>query len=214
MQNRMRKLKTAKSVLRTRTCRQSLGVLCIQRYNPRNVAHQQAQLHKCPIENKTYANDQVIWFVKQGQQIDQDEDHVDHEFWRRFLKGKCKPWEDRIVICNSGAKDLPNSFKSNEGAVKMLCTMRSDLTSVPYSDFEKRKKRWWRWWNKYETHYRADFTIRFQLKPASIDTQLLFKGQRYNTPNSFTVQWDEGVNMAAPKEHRSDTHNNSSRHRG
>lgn len=164
-----------------------------------------------PIDKKTYAQDQVVWFVRQGQEISEDQKHIDRQFFRTYLKGQRQPWDSRIVICNSRAKNLPDSLKEGEEAVKTLCTMRSDLTSVPDSEFEKRKKHWWQC-NKSETHYQAKYTIRFQLNSAGIDSQLLFKGQQYSKPNSFNIQWEAGANMAAPKEHRKEVQANYDRY--
>jgi hypothetical protein len=82
--------------------------------------------------------------------------------------------------------------------------MKSDLTDVPRSRFQKKKKRWWQFWKKYQTHYRANYTIRFLLKPACVDSELLFEGQKYSKDNSFQVTWEAGANIAAPREFRQD----------
>lgn len=80
--------------------------------------------------------------------------------------------------------------------------MKSDLTALPNEEFEKHKKHWWQFNSKSRTHYRARYTIRFLLNPATLDSQLLFKGKEYNKPNSFEVVWEAGAEMSAPKEHR------------
>lgn len=177
----------------------------MQEYNPHKESHKQASLMIDEVDRKTYAKDQIVWFVKQGQQINQDADYIDYNFYRTFRRGKREPWESRIVVCNSRPTDLPNSLLSGEDAVKPLCTMRSDLTALPEADFEKQKKHWWQMKKQYDSHYRACYTIRFQLKPAAVDSQLLFKGQQYSNPNSFDVRWEAGADMAAPKEHREST---------
>lgn len=90
--------------------------------------------------------------------------------------------------------------------------MTSDLTSVPLSSFEKKKKRGWQFWKKYQTHYKASYTIRFLLKHASVESELLFRGQKYNQANSFHVTWDVGANVAAPREHRKHEESSPDRH--
>jgi hypothetical protein len=80
--------------------------------------------------------------------------------------------------------------------------MKSDLTEVPESRFEKRSKRWWQFWKKYRTHYKAVFTIRFMIKAASVDSELWFEGVQYSKPNSFSITWEAGAETAAPREYR------------
>jgi hypothetical protein len=77
--------------------------------------------------------------------------------------------------------------------------MKSDLNSVDLAEFEKKKKRWFQFWKKYQTHYKASYTIRFELKPAAIETKLRFNGREFNVPNSFEVRWEAGAYVAAPK---------------
>jgi hypothetical protein len=211
VQDRMRRLKMNKSVLSTRICRQSLGVLCWQVYNPLKPAHQRAKLETDPCDRKTYATNQVAWFVRQGQPISQDKDHIDRAFERTFFKDKREPWKSTIVICNSYARELPDSLVEHEGTVKPLCVMTSDLTSVPVSSFEKKKKRWWKFKSSEKSYFRACYTIRFEMKPAAIDSQLLFQDKPFSMPNSFEVRWEAGADMAAPKEHRQENRANFDR---
>lgn len=79
--------------------------------------------------------------------------------------------------------------------------MKSDLTQVPLVRFEKKKKSWYACWDSFETHYKAQYKIRFQLKPAHIDSEMWFGGQKYGDA-SFEVMWEDGAKMAAPREHR------------
>jgi hypothetical protein len=51
-----------------------------------------------------------------------------------------------------------------------------------------------------QTHYRARYHIRFNIRPAGVDFELRFKGTRYNEANSFEVQWEEGAAISAPRE--------------
>jgi hypothetical protein len=117
--NRMQKLKKQSSVIATRTCRQSLGVLCAQEYDPTRKAHQQADLFIDPIDKKKYAKGQIRWFIKQGQPVKQDNPHIDHKFYRTFCKGGIEPWESQIVVSNSRLRDLPD-FKQDGGKLMAL----------------------------------------------------------------------------------------------
>ncbi len=90
--------------------------------------------------------------------------------------------------------------------------MKSDLTKVPAHRFEKKgKKSWWKCWKEYTPHYQAAYKIRFLLKPASVDSELWFSGEKYGEAKDFEVIWEAGANMAAPREHRQE---DLDRHRG
>jgi hypothetical protein len=80
--------------------------------------------------------------------------------------------------------------------------MTSNLKAVDQSRFEKNKKRWYHSSSRAQTHFKAEYTIRFILNAAGIDSQLLFEGKDYNEPNSFEVVWQAGADIPAPKEHR------------
>ena len=82
--------------------------------------------------------------------------------------------------------------------------MKSDWTKVPFDRFEKKKaKSWWKCWgDDVVPHYKASYKIRFLLKPSSIDSELLFDEKKYGEAKDFEVTWEEGAQMAAPKEHR------------
>lgn len=83
-----------------------------------------------------------------------------------------------------------------------MAQMKSNLTQVPLNEFEKQKRRWWQFWKSVKTHYKAAYEIRFQIQPAGIDFELWFKGAKYSDDSHFGVQWEEGVNIRSPKEHR------------
>lgn len=61
--DRMQKAKYGKSLLRYRVCRQSLGVICEQKYDPSR--HRGQPLRKDPIDGMIYAQDQISWFIEQ-----------------------------------------------------------------------------------------------------------------------------------------------------
>jgi hypothetical protein len=132
------------------------------------------------------------------------------------------PWDTQVVITHARRRPLPD-FKSKGGKtdaitfdcpfpprltrsafsddIHSLCTIKADFTSLPLGEFEKQRKHWWPT-PKNETYYEARYTIRFLFRPASIDTKLLFKGRIFNEPNSFSIVWDSGADVAAPRAHR------------
>jgi hypothetical protein len=63
--DRLQKLSTQRAVLASRIARQSLGVICNERYDPADEVHKQARLIKDEIDGRLYAQNRIRWFVKQ-----------------------------------------------------------------------------------------------------------------------------------------------------
>ena len=61
----MQRIKVNVPVLRSRICRQSIGIVCMQEYNRDRAAHQQAELQRDGVDNVLYAKEQVVWLVEQ-----------------------------------------------------------------------------------------------------------------------------------------------------
>jgi hypothetical protein len=87
------------------------------------------------------------------------------------------------------------------GGAKKLCDIKSDLRSVPLANFEKKKRSWWQFWKKYQTYYIANYEIKFRMRPAGIEFELWYKGQRF-VNDQISVDWEEGAQMSSPKLHR------------
>ncbi|KIV84831.1 hypothetical protein PV11_00585 [Exophiala sideris] len=196
--DRMQKLKFDKSVLRVRKCRQSLGIICDQPYDKTRVAHQRARLRADILDGKTYATEQISWFVRQGELLESD--IVEHSFFRNIAKNKPRtPFHSQIAICYS-AGALPNSMQ--EDGAELCYVMTSDLSRVDLKRFRKIKKHWWEF-KKPPSYYEAKYNIRFCLNAANIECELWFDDRKYNEPNSSQVQFESGMWTQRPKQHRS-----------
>lgn len=120
----MQKLKFTKSVLRARKCRQSLGIVCDQLYDPKR--HMGADLSVDPVDGLTYAKRQINWFVKQGDLIETDA--IERPFYRTLAKhGPREPYESKIVLCNSRTGLLPASLDDGESQKSGLLLNRVNL---------------------------------------------------------------------------------------
>lgn len=103
----MQKLKFTKAVLRARKCRQSLGIVCEQLYDPKR--HQGADLSVDPVDGLTYATKRINWFVKQGDLIETDA--IERPFYRNIAKNATRePYQTKLVLCNSRTGSLPASL--------------------------------------------------------------------------------------------------------
>lgn len=78
--------------------------------------------------------------------------------------------------------------------------MTSDLTRVNVSEFQKHKKKWYHC-DSTPTWYSTDYELRFNISAAgTVETELWFKNRKYSEPNSFTIEWEAGAGVSAPKE--------------
>lgn len=97
--------------------------------------------------------------------------------------------------------------------VHELCRMTSDLTGVALSQFKKHKTPWYSC-DSIPTYYSAKYDIKFVIgAAANVEAELWFKDKKYNEPNSFSVDWDEGATVAAPPELPVELGNNYNRYR-
>lgn len=109
--------------------------------------------------------------------------------------------------CRSNTLTLPT-----EG-VHELCRMKSDLTGVNLSRFQKHKSPWYTC-DSLPTWYSAEYEIRFVVgAAANVEAELWFKDQKYNEASAFSIDWDEGASKSAPQELPVELGNNYDRYR-
>jgi hypothetical protein len=109
--DRVRKLRTDKSVLGWRRCRASYGTMCKILYDPRNPDHRGMMLTKDPLNNKLYITEAIAWFVKKGEPVS-----VDRPIVHNFVK-KIPPGDPR--------RAFPTSIITSDVDVKFLPTQMS-----------------------------------------------------------------------------------------
>lgn len=103
-------------------------------------------------------------------------------FNQKIEKGSLvRHWDSVIVISHSEPEFLPVSMK--DAGAKQLCTIRSDLSSVPDSELDPKHKskgifaRGKKWFNcSYEVHATVG--------PADLKFELWFKGKKFSQNHS------------------------------
>ena len=67
--DRVKKLRSGRSVLGWRCCRASYGTLCKELHNPANPQHSGKRATRDPFDGKLYVNNCISWFVKQVNKL-------------------------------------------------------------------------------------------------------------------------------------------------
>jgi hypothetical protein len=116
-------LKYNHSIISTRCCRASYGVLFnkLLGRNDRNTIRSRRN----PINNREYALNQICWFIRQGEPIERDEP-INRKFHRIIDPERSSiDWEDTVAISWAPAKRLPQNI--DDGDAQTVCVIKSKL---------------------------------------------------------------------------------------
>jgi hypothetical protein len=111
------------SVLRTRCCRASYGILQDEEY--KKDKHEGLTPFKCPFNGKYYVRNRIYWIIYKGKTIKEDTP-TKHKIRRRIgLEDSSKGWEDIVVTSKFHPDCLPQYL--GQGDSKPVCQLLSDL---------------------------------------------------------------------------------------
>lgn len=116
-----------------RKARRHYGVVVTQRYDPSK--HSRKNRYVCAYTQEIRANNQMMWHVVRGQDMPSDTPillELGQDFW---------PNEevdiDETEIIVSDADEPPNEYEPS-GDMRVLCTLKSNLSAIPKKHFKKR----------------------------------------------------------------------------
>ncbi|THX76795.1 hypothetical protein D6D04_06638 [Aureobasidium pullulans] len=116
-----------------RKARRHYGVVVTQRYDPSK--HSRKNRYVCAYTQEIRANNQMMWHVVRGQDMPSDTPillELGQDFW---------PNEevdiDETEIIVSEADEPPNEYEPS-GDMRVLCTLKSNLSAIPKKHFKKR----------------------------------------------------------------------------
>ncbi|TLD35794.1 hypothetical protein E2P81_ATG02097 [Venturia nashicola] len=180
-------LRTKKNqpVLEWRCCRSSYGTECKVLYDPKNPEHIGQSTHIDPLNQKQYITKAIAWFVTKGDPINVN-DSISHKFSRRISPGDPRrAFPENVVQSDLDKQNLP--FRIGPG-VKILCEVKSDLSTVDETKFKVKNRHWWNFKEKY---MRVDYLIKVVVGPADLQFQLWFDGQMLKLGDPIQVKWEE-----------------------
>ena len=130
----MQRLLYGTSVLRTRRCRASYGILRPEAYN--KSGHKGHEPYLNPADNRKYVNGHIEWFIWKGDIIAEDE-KLRMELTRiASFENPDTTWVDTIVTSKLPPDCLPRYL--GEGDSRVACKIASDSQRVPDSLTSKR----------------------------------------------------------------------------
>jgi hypothetical protein len=153
-------------VLEWRVCRSSYGTECKVLYNKNNPEHVGQPRQVDPLNGQQYITRAIAWFIKKGEPINV-KDSISHKFSRRITPGDPRrAFPESIVQSDLDAQFLP--FRVGPG-VKVLCEVKSDLSTVDERKFKRKNRHWWQFKQQY---MRIDYVVKVVLGPADLSFQL------------------------------------------
>ena len=204
--DRVQTISRGAAIFKERCCRASYGVLCLEKYDPQNPAHLRSKRLVDPRDGKSWAEDQIDWFIKQvgttfvGCLIYHLLSTICVKGEIILTTGILKPyamkiepgkegrlWQTHVVMSTLPRAQLPSGL--NQGGAKRLCEINSVLQDKGVD--MKRKNR--HWYNRGEQYVRARFNIKVILGAADIKFQLESKDQNVlsNDHDTIEVQWED-----------------------
>jgi hypothetical protein len=123
--DRVQRLLHGTSVLRTRRCRASYGILCHEIYN--KIEHKGQEIYTNPANGRKYVTGHIRWFIKKGEEIAEDatKPTIRLEHTRIATLGNPDTtWEDIIVTSRYSPDCLPKFY--GQGDSRTVCTIRSN----------------------------------------------------------------------------------------
>lgn len=166
--DRKAKLDRGRAVLGWRCCRESYGTVARLRYDKKNPDHFGKDVMKDPRDGKTYVKDGIVWFIKKGEAINVDVPII-HKFQRKITPGDPRRVFADLVVTSDADMLLLPIVLSQDGSVRELCEVTSNLSSIEESRFKKKNRHWW---SIRKPYLRADYQIRVVIGPADIIFQL------------------------------------------
>ncbi|KAI9760223.1 MAG: hypothetical protein M1840_002585 [Geoglossum simile] len=188
--DRVHRLKYGQSILFTRCCRASYGILFNEPYDKKKHAIQKDMKPlKGPLDGKEYAIDQIHWLVRQGQPIKRDEP-IKHTFYRIIdSKDSSKCWKDTIAMSRSPPTRLPNYIR--EGDAHRVCVLKSSLDSQvlsPGANGVKAGRRHWMGFRVGKSYLKIEHEFVVSVGPADLKFEIRFAGEVINKA-AIPVQW-------------------------
>ena len=133
MLDRMQRLLHGTSVLRTRRCRASYGVLGHEIYD--KTKHKGQEIYKNPADGRAYVTGHIEWFICKGDIVEEGTITTLERTHITTLGNPDMTWTDIIVASKNSHKNLPKYMC--HGDSWPVCTITS--TSQPRSLTPKRK---------------------------------------------------------------------------
>ncbi|MCJ1345924.1 hypothetical protein MMC31_004134 [Peltigera leucophlebia] len=179
--NKLQRIYRGRSVLRSRCCRASYGIVCS---TPWNKHHHKGQITvKNAYDGKDYAPNQISWLGKLLS-----EDHpIEHTFFRYIESGEeRRPWTDEIASSKMPLDRLP--LRADPQYIH--CSIESDLTHIPLSEFKKKK---FGLLSRGRDYYRVEYKVKVIIDPAHIRFELWYNGTNYTKDHPIVVEWGEAA---------------------
>jgi hypothetical protein len=133
--DRCQELKLGLGIYKERCCRASYGIVVRQPYDA--LEHQGEDVVIDPRDKKKWAERQIHWFIRQGQNVSVMEG-IKHQYRLKIDLGKERvPWKTQIVMSSLPATQLPQSMKRD--GVKPVCIVESVLSN---EDMKLKNRHW------------------------------------------------------------------------
>ncbi|KAI9769557.1 MAG: hypothetical protein M1840_004035 [Geoglossum simile] len=183
--NRIQHLKSGASVLLTRRCCASYGILLNEPYN--KTKHRGQKRYKSPLDGTEYVTNQIDWFIIRGEPIIEGK-HITRRYSRIVsAKNPNKVWKDKIMVSRLPPDKLPHHI--TQGGAKVVFKIVSDLQSGELDSrtegVTKRHKHWW----LSGAYLQIDHEVAITIGPAGLSFWIRMGERAHHEDNALFIEW-------------------------
>jgi hypothetical protein len=184
--NRIQHLTSGASIILTRRCYASYGILLNEPYN--RTKHKGQKPYKSPLDGTDYAINQIDWFVIRGEPVVEGK-HITRRYSRIIsAKNPNKVWKDKIVVSRLPQDQLPQSI--TQGDAKVVFQVVSDLQShVLDSRTEGVTKRHKHRFRLGRAYLQIDHEVAITIGPAGLSFWIRLGESACHEDNALSIEW-------------------------
>lgn len=176
--DQVHRLRYQESVLSTRCCRSSYGILFHEPVESRNSdLSWKIPLSINPIDGNKYAVDQIYWLIRRGEPVNRNKP-VCQRFYRMVdIRNPETHWRDIIAMSKTRADHLPSNL--HDGDAERICQIISELDRkylTECQDWVERKTKWVGW--KAKEYWKVTLEVRVYIEMASLRFEIWCAGKR------------------------------------
>ncbi|KAL2006562.1 hypothetical protein VTN00DRAFT_9230 [Thermoascus crustaceus] len=176
--DQVHRLRYQESIVSTRCCRSSYGILFHEPVESRNSdLSWKIPLSINPIDGSKYAVDQIFWLIRRGEPVNRNKP-VCQRFYRMVdIRKPETHWRDIIAVSKMRADHLPTNL--HDGDVERIFQIVSELDRKLLTEGQngvERKTKWVGW--KAKEYWKMTLEVRVYIEMASLRFEIWCAGKR------------------------------------
>ncbi|KAF8536552.1 hypothetical protein BDD12DRAFT_889846 [Trichophaea hybrida] len=188
--SRVSQLSFGASIISTRRCTASYGILYDEPYDKKK--HSEGECVKNKLSGKKFAKNQILWMVVRDERI--EDDRIYKYDLSRSIDPNCsnKKWSHKIVRFDGPAKTRPRSLLTGKGKVKVIrhvsCNLGATILDPKVGPVKAKNRSLFGIGDG--KYLKVDYDIRVFVGAAELTVELWFDGIKRNKDGDIRTEWE------------------------